>query len=344
MRALRVTLAAAVALASLARPAGAQQTHLLIIAGLGGEPAYTEQFHRWAATLIEAARTTYEVAEEHITYLAESTDLDPVLIDGRSTKEGVEAAVTAIAERAGATDQVLIVLFGHGSSSGADDARISLPGPDVSAADFAALLEAFRSQHVTFVNTASASGGFLPALSGARRTVMTATKTGGERNETIFGGFFVEAFADGAGEADENKDGRVSMLEAFNYARTQVAKSYENDGKLLTEHAVLDDNADRKGTAEPDPIANDGALARSLFVVGGAARAARPLPDDPALRALYEERQALEERIDALKLLKGGTDPEQYEKELETLLVEMALKSRQIRDLEAAKDAEPAPR
>ncbi len=336
-RARTLVVAATAVLLSGAVPAAAQQTHLLIIAGLGGDPQYTEQFHKWATTLIDAAQSTYQLAEENITFLAEKPDLDPQRIDGQSTKQAVEATITAMARRARSTDPILIVLFGHGTSTSADDARVNLPGPDLTAQDFAKLLAAFPAQPVTFVNTASASGGFVQALSGERRVVMTATKTGGERNETIFGGFFVEAFASAAEEADENKDRRVSMLEAYNYASRQVARTYENDGKLLTEHAMLDDNGDRQGTNQPDPVANDGAVARALFITGGAARVAGQVPDDPELRALYAERQALEERIDGLKLLKGGTDPAQYAKELEKLLVELALKSREIRELEAKK-------
>jgi hypothetical protein len=158
---------------------------------------------------------------------------------------------------------------------------------------------------------------------------------------TLVGGFFVEAFASAAEQADENKDRRVSMLEAYKYASGQVARTYENDGKMLTEHALLDDNGDRQGTPQPDPVANDGALARSLYITGGAGRLAQQLPDDPELRALDEQRQALEERIDQLKLLKGGTDPALYEKDLEKLLVELALKSREIRELEAKKGVRP---
>lgn len=334
-------VAALLVLLSVAIPAAAQQTHLLIISGLGGDPQYTEQFHKWATTLIDAALSTYQVAEENISYLAEKPDLDPQRIDGPSTKQGVEAAIAAIAKRARSNDPILIVLFGHGSSTGADDARINLPGPDLTAQDFAKLLAAFPAQPVAFVNTASASGGFVTALSGERRIVMTATKTGGERNETIFGGFFVEAFASAAEQADENKDRRVSMLEAYKYASGQVARTYENDGKMLTEHALLDDNGDRQGTPQPDPVANDGALARSLYMTGGAGRLAQQLPDDPELRALYEQRQALEERIDQLKLLKGGTDPERYEQDMEKLLVDLALKSREIRELEAKKGVGP---
>ena len=325
------------ALGAFAAPAAAQQTHLLVVTGLGGGADYTDRFHAWATTLLDAAAARYELPAGNITYLGEKPDLAPERIADRSSRENVAAAIDAIAARADPGDHVVIVLFGHGSF--ADAARINLPGRDLSADDFAALLERLDVGHVTFVNTASASGPFVEKLSGENRVVMTATRTGGERNASVFGGFFVEAFASGESDADQNKDERISMLEAFEYARVKVERSYEEDGRLATEHALLDDNGDGAGSGEPDPLGGDGTVARTLFFTGGAGpRAAAAFTDDPELAALYEERQALEARVDELRRIRGAEPSEQYTQELERLLVELALKSREIRQREAAKD------
>ena len=325
--------------------AEAQQTHLLVITGLGGDPEYTQQFHQWATTLIDAARTRYEVPSEGITYLGEKPDLAPDLIADRSTRENVEAAIQSIADRASSGDHVVIVFFGHGSFT--DAARINLPRRDLSAEEFASLLDKLDGQQVTFVNTASASGPFVERLSGSGRTVMTATKTGGERNASIFGGYFVDAFSDGEEEADQNKDRRVSMLEAFTYARARVVQSYEAEGLLTTEHALLDDNGDGQGSDEPDPLsgeAADGLVARTLFFTSGVGRRTdTAFPDDPALQALYQERQELETRVDDLRRIRGAADPDQYQTELETLMIELALRSREIRELESANGASQDP-
>ena len=319
--------------------ASAQQTHLLVITGLGGDPEYTEQFHDWAMTLIDAAVTRYDVPRENVTYLGEKPDLDAAIAD-RSSRENIEAAVETIAERAGTRDHVVIVLFGHGGVT--DAPRVNLPGRDPSADDFAVWLDRLGGRQVTFVNAASASGAFLEALSAEGRVVMTATRSGSEQMAPTFGGYFVEAFADGADEADQNKDRRVSMLEAFSYAQLKVAQSYEADGRLATEHPLLDDNGDGEGTLEPDPLEGDGRVARASFFTSGAAHTAEmAFPDDPELRALYSDRQALQERVEELQRLKDGTDVAQYERELETLLVQLALKSREVRQLEEAKGAEP---
>ncbi len=340
MTAIRFLLAT-VWLIGLPASAGAQQqTYLLVVTGLGGDPAYTEQFHTWATTLIDAAATRYGVPADNITYLGEDPDLDPVTVADRSTRENVGAAVGEIAARVAPADQIVIVIFGHGSFT--DTARVNLPGRDLSADDFAELLEPLRGQRVTFINTASASGPFVEKLSGTDRTVVTATRTGGERNASIFGGYFVEAFAEGEDDADANKDRRVSVLEAFTYARLKVKQAYEADGKLLTEHALLDDNGDGEGTAEPDPLSGDGMIARTLFLTSGEPTLAEmAFPDDPELRPLYDDRASLEERVEALRVLKDGTDPERYEQELETLLVALALKSREIRQLEEVRGEAP---
>ena len=154
-----------------------------------------------------------------------------------------------------------------------------------------------------------------------------------ERNEARFGGYFVEAFA-GEG-ADTDKDGAVSLLEAFDYARLEVAKLYERDKKMLTEHAVLDDNGDGKGSVEPGADNEDGLLAKATFLGKGAALAGGPPPGaSPELRALYVEKATIEKRIEDLRAVRDTMELERYEKELEDLLVELALKNQEIRRLE----------
>ena len=341
-RAAAGCLSAALVLLTLAGPAAAQQTHILVVTGLSGDPAYAEQFHAWATTLIDAATERYALPADNVTWLAERVEADPARIDGRSTSENVEAAVTAIAERAGPGDHVLIVLIGHGSYQNGES-RFNLPRRDLTAEDYALLLDQLGAQRVTFVNTATSSGGFIQALSGEGRTVVTATRSGGQWNETVFGGHFVAAFADGSDESDQNRDGRVSMLEAFEYAVAQVNRVYEADGRLQTEHALLDDNGDREGTREPDPVSSDGALARTLFITAGEGAGIPGWPEDPALRALYQERLEIQEQIEALQATRGGTDEAIYQAELEKLLVAIALKGREIREAETAAETE-APR
>ena len=315
--------------AILAPPAGlgAQDVHILAVAGLGGDPAYTEEFLDWGLRIRAAALERFGMSQEQVVVLSEDPSMNPA-VDGRSDREGVEAAVTAMADRAGPRDRILVVLFGHGSFRG-DEARFNLPGPDLNAADWRVLLERFGDREVALVNAASASGPFVQALAGPGRTVITATRTGGERNETQFGRFFAEALE--GEDADLDKDGMLSLLEAFTYTRAEVARWYEESNLLLTEHAQLDDNGDGEASEEPSRDGPDGSAAAVFRLVPRSMFAAPPeVAGDSILVRLLGERAALEARVAQLRAARESMDPEEYEARLEELLVEIALKSREI--------------
>jgi len=176
---------------------------------------------------------------------------------------------------------------------------------------------------VAFINTSSSSGAFLPASASPGRVVVTATKTGGERNETQFPEFFVEAFNDAA--ADRDRNGHVSVLEAFEYAKAKVTQAFQQKGLLLTEHAAMDDGGD--------------GLAATIFLgIGRADGALAVDTSDPEMKALVDERDALDREIAALKLKKTAMDEAQYDGQMERLLTDLALKTKAIRDLQAKKD------
>jgi hypothetical protein len=162
---------------------------------------------------------------------------------------------------------------------------------------------------------------------------VTATRNGRESFATIFGGYFVDALTADTADADKNK--RVSVLEAFDYARREVATAYERQGIILTEHALLDDTGDKQGTDKPAADGKEGRVAAMLSL--GAVGHGDPLPSDPAVRTLYEERRALERRVESLKLMKDGMEPQRYAADLEKVLTELALKTRQIREAEGKK-------
>ena len=296
----------------------AQSTHLLVVVGLAGDPEHGELFKKWGTTLATTATEKLGVPKDHVI----------LLVDQQATRDGVVKAMGTLATAATEDDTVAIVLFGFGTFAN-KVAKFNLVGPDMTAEDFAPLLAKLKSKRIVFADTTSASAPFVEALSGPGRVIVAATRTGAEVYATLFGGPFVEAFALEAADAD--RDGKVSILEAFEYARKTVAASYQREGLLPTEHAVLDDNGDKEGTLEPSLEAKDG---RNAAVLSLGSMHQQALPADEKLRTLYLERQALERRIDALKLLKSGMDPEKYTSELEKLATELALKTRQIREAE----------
>ena len=296
----------------VARVAAAQSTHILVVTGVPGDAEHAQKFDSWAKTFIDAAKKKDAVPDANIVYLA----------DKQATRAAVEKTVADLAAASKVNDTVVILLIGHGSFDGST-AAFNLPGPDLTAADYGKLLGKFTTQKVVFVNTASSSGAFLPAVTGPGRIVITATKTGGERNETEFGQYFTAAFGDEA--ADRDRNGHVSIAEAFDYAKTKVTQAFQQKGLLLTEHAVMDDGG-------------EGRLAAMVFLgIGRADAALNADLSDPDTKRLVDERDAIQRQIEALILQKASMDPAKYDAAMEPLLTDLALKTKAIRDRQAKK-------
>lgn len=307
----------------------AEETHLLIVAGLGGGEPYNDSFHNWSASLHSAAEKRLGIARSRLHYLGEKPERDAGRIDGAATRDSLAKVFGEMAQQAQPEDSIFVILFGHGSGQG-DETRFNLKGPDPTARDFATWLGAFPTQRVVFVNAASASGDFQKTLAAKNRIIVTSTKSSQERNEAIFGQYFSEALT---GEsADSDKNGRVSILEAFEWTKAQVASEYQKTRRLLTEHAVLEDGA-------------QGALARATFLGGTTDEDETQVPPSgagatttPALATLTREKRTLESRIEALKVQRaqGSVTASDYAKELEALLLDLALKNEEIRKARTA--------
>ena len=299
---------------------------LLIVVGLAGDPEHGKTFHAWGNAMAEASERL-GVAQQNLVHLVDAPAEGDKKVSGKATREEVTKALDRFAAEAGPDDLVFVTLIGHGSFDGRS-AKFNMPGPDMGPADFAPLLAKLKSRQVVFVNTASASGPFVEALAGPGRTIVTATRNGAEHFATLFGGFFVDALGSETADADKNR--RVSVLEAFLFAKAETAKAYEKEGLLATEHALLADS-DKEGSQDPSPTGKNGKVAAvlSLGTVGK-----DDLPADPKLRALHLERRELERRVEALRLLKESMPPARYTDELEKLVTALALKTREIRAAE----------
>ena len=304
-----------------------EQTHALIVVGLGGNADYRDRFHNQAVALREAFTSKHGMPTEHVTYLGERPESAPEIVTDKSTRDNVLSYLSTIAQQMGPSDRLLVILIGHGTSDQAE-ARFNITGPDLAPSDLQMALTGFQTQTLALVHTGSASGGFLEPLSGPNRIIITATRTQRERNATEFAQFFVEAIT---GEsADLDKDERVSLLEAYQYAREEVIRFYEDENEILTEHAVLDDNGDGTGSEEVGLNEPDGSLAAG-FQLGGISVTEEEINQDPELARLYEERRQIQARITELRVLRDAMQEEAYMAAMEELLVELALKNREIR-------------
>lgn len=321
---------AASAVAPLAPVAAQGRTHAVIVVGLGGAPEYRESFHAEASQIYTALIERHGLPIEDVTYLGEKVEIDPEMITLRSTRANVLQVLAEIAQKVQPTDRLLVILIGHGTSGGGE-AQFNLPGPDLTPGDFQLGLMAFPTQTLALVHTGSASGGFISSLSGPNRILIAATKTARQLNATEFGHFFAEAVA---GEsADLDHDNRTSLLEAFIYTRQEVERYYQEQNELLTETAVLEDNGDGEASHDAGLAGPDGPLA-ATFHLGGFSGTATQTPDDATLAQLYQDRVEIQSRIDEVRAVRDVMTEDDYLDAMEPLLVELALKNREIRERE----------
>lgn len=321
-------LALGAAAAWAAGVAAQARTHVLIVTGIGGTAEFRESFHAEASKIYTALVERHGIPKEDVVYLGERVEVAPDMISAQSTRANVLKALGEIAQRAGASDRLLVVLIGHGTESNGE-AQLNLPGPDLSPSDFQLASSAFPTQQLALVLTGSAGGGWVQPLAGPNRIIVSATRSVREQNATRFGRFFADAIA-GEG-SDLDHDGRVSLLEAFMYARQEVARHYDERNQLQSEHAVLEDDGDGRGSLDAGLESPEGRLA-ATFAFGRGARLPPQATDDPVLARLFAERDDIQRRIDELRVVRDALTEDQYLDRLEPLLVELALKSREIQD------------
>ncbi len=314
-------VAACVVAAALAVPAAARgDTYSLVVSGASGSTAYVETYEAWRQTLVDVLRSQAEFRDDHLIVLAET----PGPGVGKASREGVAEGFETLRRRMTADSDLLVVLLGHGTYDGVE-AKFNLVGPDLAATDWNRLLDSLPGRAV-FVNTTASSFPFVAALAREGRIVIAATGSPVQRYDTVFPRFFVRAFEDGA--ADGDRDGRVSVWEAFASSSAQVRLWYEQEGRLATERAVLDDSGDGVGGDAERP-GSDGYLAARRFVGAGVDR---PVPAaDASLAPLVARRDDLADRVAGLRSRKGSLDAAEYARELEQVLVELARVSREIR-------------
>ena len=114
-------------------------------------------------------------------------------------------------------DVVLVLLIGHGTAvegPEGDDGKFNLVGPDLTAAEWADLLKPLPGRLV-FVKRRGGQLSVPARSSPARPHRAHRDRSAAQQFETVFPEFFVKALRDAA--ADLDKNGRVSIWEAFRY-------------------------------------------------------------------------------------------------------------------------------
>ncbi len=309
---------AAVMLLSGATAASADERYALIVSGAAGGAEYVTQYARWTGDLSRALIGRLKFDPAAVTVLSDTARPEAV-----ATADNVRRALGSVRQAMTREDVLLVVLIGHGTYDGVD-AKFNLVGPDLESAEWSTLLKPLAGR-VVVVNTTSASFPFIERLAGPRRTVITATDSAAQRFDTIFPQYFIRALTDEA--ADIDKNGRVSIWEAFAAASIAVRRHYQQRGQLSTERALIDDNGDGVGKDVADP-GDDGSVASLLYL--DESLPGRP-PTDEALVRLLQRRAILQADVDDLKIRKSFLPGEQYAAEFERIMIELARVSREIR-------------
>ena len=314
----------AVAAQQPAKFAADKNKFALIISGISGEEGYAKKFNAWTNSLRTALTAQLGFADEQVIVLTEK----PTEKEQRASAEAVRQVFVTLRNTLKPEQQLFVFFIGHGSfDANSKQGKFNLVGPDLTTDDYSQLLKALPTQRQVIVNMASASGEFIKPLSAAGRVVITATRSGMEQNATRFAEPFIKAIATvGNSEADADKSGRVSVLEAFEYAAKLVIKQFESKGTLVTEHALLDDDGD--GTGHPAAEATEGSLAKTIYFDSLPQQQAG---GDPVLAKLFEEKLRLEGEVERIKARKKTLEEDAFYAELEKPLLELAKVSQNIR-------------
>ena len=320
-----VAVSPAWAAAPVAGPQSDRAT-VIVVAGAPGEadfaPDITQQLEAWA-------KVSERGDAKHVTIGGGTTVAlidDQLVVGDRGGKSDHDRLKEALeAEPKVGPGEVWLVLIGHGTFDG-KEAKLNLRGPDVSATELAAWLKPFE-RPLAIVDTTSASAPFMAKLAASKRVIISATRSGYEQNYARFGKFLAEAIGDP--KSDLDKDGQISLLESFLSASHRTVEFYKTEGRLATEHALIDDNGDGFGTPADwfrgviatkrarDGAPLDGLRAHQFHLV----RSTAEQQLSPEVRA---RRDQLEQQIAALRERKPKLNEEKYYQELEKLLVELA--------------------
>lgn len=322
MRTLRVFFAVATLLAVPALAAAQQPAsrYALIVEGVSGGDEFAVLHRKWLDSLVAVLKDKFSFEASHVIVLAET----PKAGEEKSTADGVKAALAKLAKETKADDLIFVMLIGHGGAGDGSEAKFNLVGPDLSVSEWNALLKPVAG-HLAFVDATSASFPFLTGLAAPGRVIITATNSAGQKYHTVFAEAFIRSLTDPA--ADQDKNGRISLLEAFVYASNLTKQTYEQRGVLPTEHAVFDDTG--QGSAH-DATGISGAVGTVAGLTYLEA-VATPTSSNPEVQQLLLRQRALTDQVDDLRRRQPSMTPEQYDQEFEKLIIELSLVSREVR-------------
>ncbi len=289
----------------------------LILSSVPGSDEHAEKFNKWTEGTRKALIERFGFSADRVI----------VLSDKKTGQAEIQKAFASLKQQLKPADTFFLFFIGHGSGS-EGDYKFNIFGPDYTADDYNKLLDTLTAGRIVIVAGTPSSGAALDKFKAKNRVVITATRSGQEGNDTVFYDYFLEALQSPA--ADEDKDQKVSVWEAFKYAVAGTERFYKEEGRLATEHPLMADNGGDKIDIK---VKEPPALARTTsFQVD------RPLvSSNPRVQALLNQRKEIEQKIDALRVNKSSMPEAEYNKQLEDLVLQLALKNEEIKQQEPKK-------
>ncbi len=304
-------------------PAAAQAAETrvcLVITGLGGLPEYEENFLDWGG--------------ETQTIFQDQLGSKVYYLDGRIQKKTDILDTFKTISSSASLDEVWIFLIGHASYDNGHY-KFNISGPDLTDDEIKTFLDSLGDTRVFLIAATSTSGVLASQLTRTNRVIVTATRSQTENQPPLFMSFFLEAVASTA--ADTDKSGRVSLLEAYLFSQQKVADWFEEKGRILTEHPLLEDNGRTRLGDKEDPLQqNPGTRASLLASMAYLSPPLERIYTSRRAEELAGERVGIEREIEDLKFRKSQLPESQYYSQLEALLVKLATLMEGIEEAEEA--------
>ncbi len=321
-----ITLISTVAIPGLTAMSLADERQaVIVVVGAEGTPEFGQQFREWGERWKQAAHAADAELIEIGTAPVETSDVDTAVDQApESDLQQLRAALSQCGTKQ-TSEPLWLVMIGHGTFD-TRKAQFNLKGPDLSEAQLAEWCRTLQ-RPLAVINCSSCSSPFLNALSGPDRVIVTATKDASQIQYSRFGDAMSRAVT--GLDADINRDGQTSLLEAWLFASRRTAEFYESEGRLATEHSLLDDTGDARGVRAElfDGFRISRDVKNSDEVDGQLAARWHLLRSAEERRLTADERQRrdqLEAVVERLRRDRGDMSEDQYLSALQNALVPLA--------------------
>ncbi len=239
--------------AAAASPPADGTRRALVLCGLSGDADHRKLFGDSLELLYTGLASHGFAADNvHVLWGDEPTDKDGPGVKasrGIASRETIAKAAEELQAAVQPGDTLWVIVLGHAHYDGRYS-WLNVAGDDIHQLDFGRQFEGIRCREQVFFITTPVSGYFLKALAMPGRIVITATEPDLEVNETLYPHKLARVLSGAVsyGEMEMDRDGHLSLLDLYLWIARDTAQEYVSGMLLSTEHALLDDNGDGRGS------------------------------------------------------------------------------------------------